>query len=242
MAALTAGAAGYLTKDAAHDDIRRAVEAAVAGQSVLDPVGRRRRCSRRRTGRRGARRPAWPSMPDGLTDREAEVLALIAAGRSNTEIAERLYVAEATVKTHVNRIFAKTNSRDRAQAAVYAHRHGLADGDAPSATAAGVESRPPPFQRDTPSMSDGHEQDPEVGETAKHPGRATHLHELAHDDPDLDQGEADGAHGHDRARGGNSLMRGRMIDPQVGQRNGDQDQPHPEEPLVEPVLHHHLTT
>ncbi len=64
-------------------------------------------------------------MPDGLTEREAEVLALIGAGLSNTEIATRLYVAEATVKTHVNRIFAKTGSRDRAQATVYAHRHGL---------------------------------------------------------------------------------------------------------------------
>ena len=69
-----------------------------------------------------------------MTDREAEVLALIAAGLSNTEIAARLFVAEATVKTHVNRIFAKTISRDRAQAAVYAHRHGrLADADADGA-------------------------------------------------------------------------------------------------------------
>jgi DNA-binding NarL/FixJ family response regulator len=68
--------------------------------------------------------------PDGLTDREVEVLALIASGLSNHEIAERLYVAETTVKTHVNRIFAKTGSRDRAQAAVYAHRHGLGDGPA----------------------------------------------------------------------------------------------------------------
>jgi DNA-binding NarL/FixJ family response regulator len=68
-------------------------------------------------------RPA--TLPDGLTDREAEVLALIASGLSNHEIAERLYVAETTVKTHVNRIFAKTGSRDHAQAAVYAHRHGL---------------------------------------------------------------------------------------------------------------------
>ncbi len=57
---------------------------------------------------------------------------LIAAGLSNTEIGARLYVAEATVKTHVNRIFAKTNSRDRAQAAMYAHRHGLVEGAAPS--------------------------------------------------------------------------------------------------------------
>ena len=64
------------------------------------------------------------------------MLALIADGLSNTEIAERLFVAETTVKTHINRIFAKTGSRDRAQAAVYAHRHGLvtaADADADAA-------------------------------------------------------------------------------------------------------------
>jgi len=131
MAALTAGAAGYLTKDAARDDIRRALEAAVAGQSVLDPAAQAALLkAAHRTPPAHPHRPA--SLPDGLTDREAEVLALIAAGLSNTEIAARLYVAEATVKTHVNRIFAKTNSRDRAQAAVYAHRHGLVDGAAPA--------------------------------------------------------------------------------------------------------------
>jgi DNA-binding NarL/FixJ family response regulator len=67
-------------------------------------------------------------LPDGLTEREAEVLQLIATGLSNTEIATRLFVTEATVKTHINRIFAKTGSRDRAQAIAYAHRHRLADG------------------------------------------------------------------------------------------------------------------
>jgi DNA-binding NarL/FixJ family response regulator len=65
-------------------------------------------------------------LPDGLAEREAEVLTLIAQGRSNSEIAADLFVAEATVKTHINRIFAKTQSRDRAQATAYAHRNGLA--------------------------------------------------------------------------------------------------------------------
>jgi DNA-binding NarL/FixJ family response regulator len=123
LTALSAGATGYLTKDATRDDIRRALEAAAAGQSVLDPVAQ---ASLLQAARAAApRRPPGPP-PDGLTEREAEVLSLIAAGLSNHEIAGRLYVSEATVKTHVNRIFAKTASRDRAQAVAYAHRHGLA--------------------------------------------------------------------------------------------------------------------
>lgn len=64
-------------------------------------------------------------LPDGLTDREGEVLGLIAEGLSNSQIASRLYVSEATVKTHANQIFAKTRSRDRSQATAYALRHGL---------------------------------------------------------------------------------------------------------------------
>ena len=67
-----------------------------------------------------ARRP-----PDGLTIREAEVLSLLASGLSNAEIAQRLYLSHATVKTHINRIFAKTGVRDRAQAVRYAYQHGL---------------------------------------------------------------------------------------------------------------------
>lgn len=64
-------------------------------------------------------------LPDGLTVREAEVLSHIGRGLSNSEIAAALFLSEATVKTHVNRIFAKTRSRDRAQAVAYAHRHDL---------------------------------------------------------------------------------------------------------------------
>jgi DNA-binding NarL/FixJ family response regulator len=123
LAALSAGATGYLTKDATRDDIRRALEAAVAGQSVLDPAAQAVLLEAAKTGPGPAPRPE--NLPDGLTEREGEVLALIGDGLSNTEIAARLYVAEATVKTHVNRIFAKTHSRDRAQAAAYARRIGL---------------------------------------------------------------------------------------------------------------------
>lgn len=123
IAALSAGATGYLTKDASREDIRRALEAAAAGQAVLDPAVQA-------TLLQAARAPAPVArpavLPDGLTEREAEVLGLIAAGLSNQEIAGRLYVSEATVKTHVNRIFAKTRSRDRTAAAAYAHRRGLA--------------------------------------------------------------------------------------------------------------------
>ncbi|HEY2277945.1 MAG TPA: response regulator transcription factor [Streptosporangiaceae bacterium] len=136
LAALQAGAAGYLTKNAGTDDIRRALEAAVAGQSVLDPVAAARLVEA--AGREpaapglagsapGATAPAGsgPSLPDGLTEREGEVLTLIAQGLSNAEIASQLFVSRSTVKTHINQIFAKTNSRDRPQAIVYAQRHGL---------------------------------------------------------------------------------------------------------------------
>jgi len=122
MGALTAGALGYLTKDAGREHIARALEAAASGQAVLDPDVQLRLVSRAATPASVAAGPP----PDGLTPREAEVLVLIAEGKSNLEIAAQLFVSEATVKTHVNRIFMKTKSRDRAQAVAYAHRHGLA--------------------------------------------------------------------------------------------------------------------
>jgi len=122
VGALRAGAIGYLTKDAGRDHIGRALEAAASGQAVLDPGVQARLVDVATLPGTGA--GAGP-LPDGLTEREAEVLRLIAAGRSNAEIGRDLFVSEATVKTHVNRIFAKTGSRDRSQAVAYAHRHGL---------------------------------------------------------------------------------------------------------------------
>jgi len=127
LAALRAGARGYLTKDADAADIQRAIVAVAAGKADLDagvqallldalargaPVGV----------------PATPrpaELPDALTAREAEVLTEIAAGLSNTEIAAKFVVSEATVKTHVGHLLAKTGMRDRAQLVAYAYRHGL---------------------------------------------------------------------------------------------------------------------
>jgi len=141
IGALQAGALGYLTKDATRAEIGRALRAAAAGQAVLDPDVQRRLLSAAArapempapTGTPGT--PGAPGAPGGagsreaddLTPREAEVLRLIAEGQSNREIARTLFVSEATVKTHVNRIFAKTASRDRAQAIRYAYTHGYAD-------------------------------------------------------------------------------------------------------------------
>lgn len=93
-----------------------------AGEALLDPSVQRRLIERALA----ASTAQEPAYPDGLTPREAEVLREIAAGLSNREIAERLVISEATVKTHVNNIFAKANLRDRAQAVVYAVHHGLA--------------------------------------------------------------------------------------------------------------------
>jgi DNA-binding NarL/FixJ family response regulator len=123
LGALQAGALGYLTKDATRAEIGRAVLAAAAGQAVLDPAVQQRLLSA------AVRAPAaQPDHdPDELTPRESDVLRLIAQGKSNREIARALYVSEATVKTHVNRIFAKTGSRDRTQAVRYAYTHGYAD-------------------------------------------------------------------------------------------------------------------
>jgi DNA-binding NarL/FixJ family response regulator len=137
LGALRAGARGYLTKDAGAEQIRAAVEAVVRGDAALDPAVQHHVVAALSGGARadaaaGAAGPGdEPELPDGLTPREAEVLGLIAAGLTNAEIAGRLVVSAATVKSHVNHIFAKAGVRDRAQAVVYAYEHGLAEGAGP---------------------------------------------------------------------------------------------------------------
>ncbi|WP_036326414.1 response regulator transcription factor [Microbispora sp. ATCC PTA-5024] len=119
LAALAAGARGFLTKNAGRREISQAILAAAAGLSPMDPAVQSRIVGTARLGR------VPPSPPGGLTPREAEVLALIAAGLTNAQIALRLRVSPATVKSHINRAFAKANVTDRAAAADYARRHNL---------------------------------------------------------------------------------------------------------------------
>ncbi|MEU3287709.1 response regulator transcription factor [Streptomyces longwoodensis] len=122
--ALRAGARGYLTKDAGGDEILRAVESVLSGDAGLSPSIQRRLLERLSE---PAPTPAPPPSepPDGLTAREAEVLLLIAEGLSNHEIAQKLHVSTATVKTHINNLFAKIGIKDRAQAVRYAYGKGL---------------------------------------------------------------------------------------------------------------------
>lgn len=124
VAAVRAGARGYLTKDAGAEQIRAAVERVAGGEAALDPAVQAHLVAAVAAEEDGAAAP--PPLPDGLTPREAEVLGLVAAGLSNAEIAARLVVSAATVKSHVNHLFAKIGARDRAQAVAYAYRNGLA--------------------------------------------------------------------------------------------------------------------
>jgi DNA-binding NarL/FixJ family response regulator len=124
--ALRAGAVGYLTKDASAEEIEAAVRAVHRGQTWLGPAAQARLVSALGDAPAVERATALPQVPDNLTRREVEVLALIGEGLSNQEIGERLVLGQATVKTHVNRVFAKTGVRDRAQAVRYAISNGLA--------------------------------------------------------------------------------------------------------------------
>ena len=145
LEALRAGARSYLTKDADRTDIARALRAAAGGLTVFDPRVHATLLAATSgaaappgatspgvtsagagpagAGPAPAARPADP--PDGLTQREAEILSLIARGLTNGEIAERLFLSSHTIKTHINRIFAKTGSRDRVAAIAYAQRHNI---------------------------------------------------------------------------------------------------------------------
>jgi DNA-binding NarL/FixJ family response regulator len=128
FAAIRAGARGYLTKNASAGEILQALSAVRAGDAQMDPSVQRRLLeavvSGASAGVPGAPAPADP--PDGLTQREVEVLTAIGEGLSNNEIADRFRISGATVKSHINHLLAKTGARDRAQLVGYAFRHGLA--------------------------------------------------------------------------------------------------------------------
>jgi DNA-binding NarL/FixJ family response regulator len=123
--ALRAGARGYLTKDAGGDEIVRAVQSVLSGDAGLSPGIQRRLLERLSEPKPEPEPDPAAEAPDGLTARECEVLVLIAEGLTNQEIARRLHVSTATVKTHINNLFAKAALKDRAQAVRYAYANGL---------------------------------------------------------------------------------------------------------------------
>lgn len=125
IAALRAGARGYLTKDASSEEIERAIRDAAAGRTRLDPAVQERLVALVTSeGKPGAPSVAPPG--GALTERETEVLRLMADGLANREIARRLFVTESTVKTHVNNVFGKLDVGDRAAAVAWAYRAGVA--------------------------------------------------------------------------------------------------------------------
>jgi DNA-binding NarL/FixJ family response regulator len=130
-AAVRAGASGFLLKDVSPDDLVRAVTAVARGETMLAPALTRRLLER------FAAAPAPGAAPtglDGLTDREVEVLRLVARGLSNADIGAQLFLSEATVKTYVSRLLAKLELRDRVQLAVLAYESGLVTAGTPDPT------------------------------------------------------------------------------------------------------------
>lgn len=125
FSALKAGAAAFLLKDAPPEDLLSAIRTVHGGDAVVAPSTTRRLLDQFVAVLPDPSDRAPDTRLDGLTDREREVLVLIGRGRSNTEIAADLVVAEATVKTHVGRLLAKTGSRDRVQLVVLAYETGL---------------------------------------------------------------------------------------------------------------------
>ena len=124
FAALKAGASGFLLKDVPPQELLFAIRSVHSGDRVVAPSTTKRLLDRF-VPLLSDEPTAPPASLEGLTDREREVLIQVAAGLSNTEIAERLFVSEATVKTHVGRILAKLDLRDRVQAVVLAYESGL---------------------------------------------------------------------------------------------------------------------
>jgi DNA-binding NarL/FixJ family response regulator len=122
LAALQAGARSYLTKDADSADILQALRSAATGLSVIDPAVRAALLAAAMS---GSEKPAGQKLPDGLTQREAEILSMIARGMTNPDIAAELYISAQTIKSHINRIFAKTGSANRTDAIRYARDHHL---------------------------------------------------------------------------------------------------------------------
>ena len=125
VAAISAGASGFLLKDAQPEDLLAALRTVYRGDAVIAARSTRRLLQHVGPMLAGASTVERPQLPDDLTPREVEVLAAMAHGLSNTEIAQKLFVSEATVKTHVGRVLAKTGSRDRVQAVVFAYQTGL---------------------------------------------------------------------------------------------------------------------
>ncbi|PWD50386.1 DNA-binding response regulator [Serinibacter arcticus] len=133
LAALTAGASGFLLKNSRPEQLAEGIRTIAAGDSLLSPEVTRAVIERAVAGEgRAEGRPAVPDATGsaavaGLTERELEVLQLLALGLSNDEIAQRLFVGRATVKTHVSNVLMKLALRDRVQAVAYAYRHQLVD-------------------------------------------------------------------------------------------------------------------
>jgi DNA-binding NarL/FixJ family response regulator len=126
---LRAGAAGFVLKEIPGEELPRAVRIVAQGGSWLDPAVTSRVLAVYRTAPQTP--TAQPRTLDLLTTREREVLGLIGQGRTNGEIARRLFVGEGTVKTHINHVFTKLNLRDRAAAIIFAYDHNLIGRDPP---------------------------------------------------------------------------------------------------------------
>lgn len=123
--ALAAGASAFLLKSLPPEELIAAVRIVARGDALVDPTVTRRLVARFAAGIKPAPGPDAHGEIDRLTPREKEVLLLVAAGHSNTEIGAQLYIGDETVKTHVSRILSKLGLRDRVQAVVFAHRNGL---------------------------------------------------------------------------------------------------------------------